>query len=86
MLGVPQLTQVRVGIRTSPFRRRSKIRDAVAWPNSLKINRHRVESAGCQENTRTITEVLVGRLDPLEYSGTGQGRMETLLAHARTMR
>ncbi|VDO72356.1 unnamed protein product [Heligmosomoides polygyrus] len=67
-------------------------------------SRHRLSSAGCQENTRTPTDALVGLLresperplgrsscpsseeDPLEHSGTQQGRMETLLAPARATR
>ncbi|VDP59982.1 unnamed protein product [Heligmosomoides polygyrus] len=37
MLGVTRLTQVREGLRSSELRRRSKIRDAVAWAKSSKI-------------------------------------------------
>ncbi|VDP55381.1 unnamed protein product [Heligmosomoides polygyrus] len=37
MLGVTRLTQVREGLRSSELRRRSKIRDAVAWAKSSNI-------------------------------------------------
>ncbi|VDO72926.1 unnamed protein product [Heligmosomoides polygyrus] len=37
MLGVTRLTQVREGLRSSELRRRSKVRDAVAWAKSSKI-------------------------------------------------
>ncbi|VDO76165.1 unnamed protein product [Heligmosomoides polygyrus] len=37
MLGVICITQVREGLRSSELRRRSKIRDAVAWAMLSKI-------------------------------------------------
>ncbi|VDO18751.1 unnamed protein product [Heligmosomoides polygyrus] len=37
MLGVTRLTQVKEGLRRSELRRRSKIRDAVAWAKLSKI-------------------------------------------------
>ncbi|VDP29537.1 unnamed protein product [Heligmosomoides polygyrus] len=95
MLVVTRLTQAREGLRNSKFHRRSKIRDASREPSQAGFR-------GCQENTRTPTDALVGLLresperpiwrsscpssEEDPFSGMRPRRMETLLAPARASR